>query len=275
MHNNESYKPTSFLSKYIDRFYFFEKSCSDYFELPNVLPGTGLELVYHLGKSLSINGKQLPKAHTVCPRKMIRFDRVKEASFISVRFKSGAFRHFSPIPFSDLNDNYYSVKSLWKKKGEELLDKLESEPKIEVKIKEIELFLKDIFFDYHNKENDKWDKIIDQLYYNFNNNSIAELSQKANLSLRQFERAFKRQFGITAKDFQKITRFQEVIKSLLLNKNSNYLDTILKNGYFDQSHFIKEFKSLTEKTPLEYFTDKNFNCHFYHKSININPIANL
>ena len=206
---------------------------------------------------------------------MIRFDREKDVSFISVRFKSGAFRHFYPIPFSDLNDNYYSFKTLWRKKGEELLDKLESEPKIEVKIKEIELFLKDIFFDYHNKENDKWDKIIDQLYYSFNDNSILKLSQKANLSLRQFERAFKHQFGITAKYFQKITRFQEAIKSLLLNKNSNYLDTILKNGYFDQSHFIKEFKSLTEKTPLEYFTYKNFNCHFYHKSINNNAISSL
>ncbi|GGD25662.1 helix-turn-helix domain-containing protein [Hyunsoonleella pacifica] len=265
---NTSYKPISFLSKYIDRLYVFEKSSFDYFELPAVLPGTGLELVFYLGKPLSVNNKELPIAHTVCPRNMFSFDKEKTVSFISVRFKSGAFRHFTSIPFSELNDNYYSVTSLWKTKGEQLLSKLKDLTNIDDKIKHIELFLEHVFHDYHNIKNDKWDFIIDDLYYNFSDNTIEKISQKANLSLRQFERAFKKQFGITAKEFQKITRFQEVTKRLLLNKSSDYLDLILKYGYFDQSHFIKEFKSLTSKTPLEYFTDDSFNSHFYHKSIN-------
>lgn len=274
MHNNNiSYKPSSFLSKYIDRIYIFEKSCSDYFDLPPVLPGTGLELVFHTDKPLSVNNKELPKAHTICPRKMFCFDKEKKVSFISVRFKSGAFRHFSSIPFSELNDSYFAVQTLWKKKGYKLLRKLESNTKIEVQIKEIQLFLEDVFNDYHDKTNDKWDSIIDELYYNFDSNTIQDISKKSNLSLRQFERGFKKQFGTTAKEFQKITRFQEVIKKLLLNKTTDYLGTILENGYFDQSHFIKEFKSLTSKTPLEYFTDKNFNSHFYHKSINKKPVA--
>lgn len=268
MLKNQSYKPTSFLSKYIDRFYFFEKSSFYPFELPTVLPGTGLELVFHLGDSLSVNGKKLPKAHTVCPRKIFSFDRERKVSFISVRFKSGAFRHFSPVLFSELNDSYYSIQALWMEKGEMLLGKLEDNTNIGVQIKEIELFLETVFNDYHDKKNDKWDLIIDELYYNFNSYTIEEISQKANLSLRHFERGFKNQFGITAKEFQKITRFQEVMKCLILNRNSNYLGAILENGYFDQSHFIKEFKSLTQKTPLEYFIDENFNTHFYHKSIN-------
>ncbi|WP_136481265.1 helix-turn-helix domain-containing protein [Cognatitamlana onchidii] len=268
MYKNKSYRPSSFLSKYIDRFYVFEKSSDVYFELPAVPPGTGLELVFYLGSPLFVNNNQLPKAHTVCPRTIFNFDKTKSTSFISVRFKSGAFRHFSDVPFSELNDNYYSVQSLWGKKGKSLINRLDKKTPLENKIKEIELFLADIFDDYHKKENDKWDFIIDELYYHFKRNTIKEISEKSNLSLRQFERGFKKQFGITAKEFQKITRFQEVIKSLLLNKKADYLTIILENGYFDQSHFIKEFKSLTQRTPLEYFTIENFNSHFYHKSIN-------
>jgi len=274
MCKNKSYRPNSFLSKYIDRFYVFERSSDNYFELPAVLPGTGLELVFYLSTPLFINNKQLPKAHTICPRSIFCFDKTKNASFISVRFKSGAFRHFSSISFLELNDNYYSVQSLSGEKGRVLLNKLEKKMTFENRINEIELFLEDLFNDYHKKENDKWDFIIDELYYHFNSNTIQEISKKSNLSLRQFERGFKKQFGITAKEFQKITRFQEVIKSLLLNKNSNYLDIILENGYFDQSHFIKEFKSLTQKTPMEYLTDENFNSHFYHNSINQKPVSN-
>ncbi|WP_203256596.1 helix-turn-helix domain-containing protein [Hyunsoonleella ulvae] len=267
MFKNESYKPTSFLSKYIDRFYFFEKKSPNYFELPEVMPGTGLELVFYLDTPLSVNNKRLPKAHSVCPRKMFMFDKEKNVSFISVRFKSGAFRHFCSLPFSELNDSYYSVQTLWKQKGDQLLNKLETCVNPQSKIKEIELFLIDVFNTYHKKENDKWDAIIDELYYNFNSNTIETISKKANLSLRQFERGFKKQFGITAKEFQKITRFQNVIKQLLLDKNPDYLNTVLENGYFDQSHFIREFKSLTQQTPSEYFTTKNFKSHFYHKSI--------
>ncbi len=271
---NRSYKPTIFLSKYIDRFYTFEKSSSDYFELPSVLPGTGLELVFYIDKPLSVNKKTLPKSHTVCPRNILSFDKEKNVSFLSVRFKSGAFRHFTSVPFSELNDNYFSVQNLWKSKGRNLMSKLENISEVQNKIEEIESFLIKKFNEYHKIENDKWDLIMDELYYNFDNNTIEKLSQKASLSLRQFERGFKSQFGITAKEFQKITRFQDVMKKILLNRKPDYLDTILDNGYFDQSHFINEFKSLTKKTPLEYFTKENFDSHFYHKSLNKKPVAN-
>lgn len=272
-YTNKSFSPNSILSKYIDRFYLFEKSCSNYFELPTVLPGTGLELVFHLSKPLSIDRITLPKAHTVCPRKAFNFDKEKIVSFISVRFKSGAFRHFSPVPFSELNDKYYSIESIWGQHGEFLLKKLQNCKTEEDMIQTIQFYLEFFFNEYHDKRNDKWDGIIDELYYNFNDNTISKIAEKSNLSLRQFEREFKNQFGLTAKKFQKITRFQEVTKSLLLNKNSNYLTTILDKGYFDQSHFIKEFKLLTKKTPLEYFTDKNFDTHFYHKSMKKNSIS--
>lgn len=275
MTRNKSYKPTISLSKYIDRFYVFEKSNSDDFELPSVLPGTGLELLFYLDKPLSVNNKMLPKAHTVCPRKILNFDKENNVLFLSVRFKSGTFRHFTSIPFSELNDNYFSIQQIWKEKGRNLMSKLENTTEIQNKIKAIESFLSNSFDEYHNSENDKWDLIMDELYYNFDNNTIEKLSQKANLSLRQFERGFKSQFGITAKEFQKITRFQEVIKKILLNKNPDYLETVLDIGYFDQSHFIKEFRSLTKKTPSEYFTKENFDNHFYHKSVNKKPVANI
>ncbi|TPN85186.1 helix-turn-helix domain-containing protein [Aquimarina algicola] len=274
MTKNISYQPKTFLSKYIDRFYIFEKSENEYFKLPVVLPGTGLELLYYLDKTLSVNGNSLPKAHTVCPREIFSFDKIKNISFISVRFKSGAFRHFTSTPFTELNNKYVSIIYLWKNKGEKLLARLQNTTKTEAIIDELELFLVEIFNEYHDKKNDKWDAIIDELYYNFENNSIHKLAENSRLSLRQFERGFKSQFGITAKGFQKITRFQNVIKQILLDKNPNYLHTILDNGYFDQSHFIKEFRSLTKKTPMKYFNQENFDSHFYHVSINNKPVIN-
>jgi len=267
MRQNKSYKPTGFLSKYIDRYYIFDISTENNIELLPVLPGTGLELIFYMNTPFRINNEPLPKAHTICPRIITYFNTVKEGSFLSVRFRSGAFRHFSSTPFSELNNAYFSVQDLWGKKGEHLLHTVENISDIQQKINSIELFLTEAFNTYHIPKNDKWDTIIDDLYYNFESNSIEDFSKKTKLSLRQFERNFKSQFGLSAKEFQKITRFQDVIKKVLLNRNPDYLNTILDNGYFDQSHFIKEFKSLTNKTPLEYFKKENFDSHFYHKPI--------
>lgn len=266
--NNVTYKPTAFLSRYVDRFYTFERTAENAFELPPVPPGTGLELLFHNQGPLSVEGNRLPKAHTVCPRKILHFEKEKQVSFLSVRFKSGAFRHFSSIPFSELNDSFFSFSDLWKEQGSQIVDELSSIHSITKKIEILEAFLIEMFNKYHDEQNDKWDAIIDELYYHFGDYTIQQIAEKANLSVRQFERGFKSQFGITAKEFQKITRFQEVIKHTLIRKNSDYLQLALDQGYFDQSHFIRNFKSLTEKKPLEYFTEENFEHHFYHKSIN-------
>ena len=269
MLKNLSQKPTTSLRKYIDRIYIFEKTEKDEFRLPAVLPGTGLEMLFHLETSLAVNRCTLPVLHTVCPRKVFHFDQCRKASFISVRFKSGAFRHFSPISFSDLNDKFISAQSLWGYHGEMLIERLFKIASVEDKINEIEDFLMNCLRLYHNNSNDKWDVIIDDLYYNFDSHTITQLAKKSSLSVRQFEREFKSQFGLTPKEFQKITRFQNVVKDLLLNKKEDYLHTVLDNGYFDQSHFIKEFKSLTNKTPGKYFILENFDNHFYHQSIHM------
>ncbi|WP_196887421.1 helix-turn-helix domain-containing protein [Aureivirga sp. CE67] len=260
------YKPVSFLSKYIDRFYIVEKTMDSPFELPLIFPGTGLELLFHLNESLTFKGEKLSKIHTVCPRKIFNFDKTKTLNFVSIRFKSGAFRHFTSVDFSDLNDHFLSAMDLWGKDGEELLEQLKNKTEKGEIIKIFEQFLIEVFEKNHQVKNDKWDEIIDDLYYNFNKHSIKDFAEKYSLSLRQFERNFKKQFGLTAKEFQKIARFQYVTKQILFSKKSDYLFTILDNGYFDQSHFIKEFKTLTTKTPKEYFKDTNFENHLYFES---------
>jgi len=264
MSKNKSYKPNQFLSKYIDRFYTFEKSAIIAFELPPILPGTGLELLFHTDIPLSIDNIKLNFAHIVCPRKLSNFEQTKKVSFLSVRFKSGAFRHFTNIPYSKLNNNYLSVENIWGVEGKQFLMDLNNINTPEDKIPLIEQFLTSTFEKYHLSENDYWDGIIDDLYYNFKENSIKELSKKSNLSLRQFERNFKNQFGITPKMFQKITRFQNTAKKILLSSTTDYLKIVLDNGYFDQSHFIKDFKLFTTKKPTTYFVEENFKENFYH-----------
>ncbi|WP_299625342.1 AraC family transcriptional regulator [uncultured Tenacibaculum sp.] len=270
MYSNTSYLPAKSLEKYIDRYYLFEKEDNDFFHLPKILPGTGLELVFHLETALSVNNIVLPQAHTICPREGFSFDKTDKVSFLSVRFKSGRFRHFTKWSFLDLNDQFVSVDKLWGKAGSNLVAELKNIKSIEAKISCIDAFLLKMFDENYNPGDEKWNPIIDELYYQFNDINLANLSSKLQLSMRQFQRNFKSQFGITPKRFQQLARMQSIVKKGLLNNDKNYLDTIYDSGYFDQSHFIKEFKAMVKRKPLEYFNEQNFTTNFYHKSVNAN-----
>jgi len=58
-----------------------------------------------------------------------------------------------------------------------------------------------------------------------------------------------------------------VLKPLLINKEKHYLSTALDKGYFDQMHFIKEFKYFMRCTPSGFLQEKNFMSHFYYPAL--------
>lgn len=74
---------------------------------------------------------------------------------------------------------------------------------------------------------------------------------------RQLERHFKKQIGISPKQLGKAIRLQASL-NLLLNKKSETLSHIAyESEYFDQNHFIKDFKALVGITPKEYLNNEH------------------
>lgn len=73
------------------------------------------------------------------------------------------------------------------------------------------------------------------------------------ISPRQLRRLFEFFVGDTPKVFSKIVRFQNVLRakpsSQSLRRNKLFLDA----GYYDQAHFIKEFKNFYGVTPVQAF----------------------
>lgn len=68
------------------------------------------------------------------------------------------------------------------------------------------------------------------------------------LSPRQLRRLFHFYIGDTAKVFSKVVRFQKTLHDNIINKQSN-AGFAIGDGYFDQAHFIKDFKNFYGATP--------------------------
>jgi AraC-like DNA-binding protein len=53
----------------------------------------------------------------------------------------------------------------------------------------------------------------------------------------------------------RIIRLQETLKMLLNQQAGNLTEIAYDNDYFDQSHFIKDFKEFTGVSPKEFYKD--------------------
>lgn len=81
--------------------------------------------------------------------------------------------------------------------------------------------------------------------------SINELADAACLGKKQYERVFREYVGMNPKRYYRIVRFQKSL--LLMGKGErNCADVAYSCGYSDQSHFIREFKTMTGVTPKSF-----------------------
>ncbi|MDX2141694.1 MAG: helix-turn-helix domain-containing protein [Chloroflexota bacterium] len=87
--------------------------------------------------------------------------------------------------------------------------------------------------------------------------TIGELLEHDTSKRRQLERKFSSQVGISPKQLSKVIRLQSVL-SMMLTQQSEHLSRIAYDSdYYDQEHFIKDFKEFTGMTPGEFFKFEN------------------
>ena len=91
-------------------------------------------------------------------------------------------------------------------------------------------------------------KLIYKLIYQTNGTiRIKELNEKLFISPSPFEKRFRKVVGTTAKKFASIVRFNSVLDNL--NESKTLTEICYENNFFDQAHFIKDFKQFTGDTP--------------------------
>src|SRR5262245_21703697 len=82
--------------------------------------------------------------------------------------------------------------------------------------------------------------------------SISELADYCQVSVRQLERGFRRVIGTSPKVFARTVRFEQAQRRLMFDPDADLTELAYECGYFDQAHFIKDFKAFTGKTRSEH-----------------------
>lgn len=81
--------------------------------------------------------------------------------------------------------------------------------------------------------------------------NINNVAARYGITSRYLQKLFLQYTGLTPKLYSKISRFQDSLR-LVTKKNASLTSIAYECGYFDQSHFIKDFKAFTGYTPSGY-----------------------
>jgi AraC-like DNA-binding protein len=85
------------------------------------------------------------------------------------------------------------------------------------------------------------------------NVSLKKIQQELNCTERTLERRFKQFIGVSPTLFTTVSRFHASFQQMLSSGFQRLSDIAYENGYADQSHFIRQFKTFTGHTPLAFY----------------------
>jgi len=261
--------PSPELRPFIDRFWGWEADSSEATRLPTLLPGTGAELYFHYGTPFhcesgnAATSSSLGQGHLFCiRRKPLALMPNADLGFIAVRFKIGMLHRFTPIPATELMDASPAVEDLWGQTGSDLLRHLSYGADQRERIALIQSFL------IGKLRDDSADLLIEQglsqLYRRATELTVDALATQAGLGRRQLERRWRAFSGQTPNDMRCLSRFQHTVRQLMLNPSADTTDVALANGYYDQAHFIHDFRARVGSSPKKYLQLARSKTHFYN-----------
>lgn len=177
------------------------------------------------------------------------FKNSPDIGTILVYFTEIGFTHFASHPANELFNLSLSLGDIFdKNKVEEVEDKLTVATTDSQRIKVVEQFLlsqlKDIETDALIIE------AVKLIYQSKGIIRVKELNEKLFISQSPFEKRFRKVVGTTAKKFASIVRFNSVLDNM--SETKSLTEICYENNFFDQAHFIKDFKQFTGETPEKF-----------------------
>ena len=240
--------PTDSLKPYVKCFAISENSeqC-----LYKVLPSTKLVIGFQYKGFLSSLENNVQNTLAVAGITGIQngFKTFKSAAItgtVLVYFTETGFTYFSNLPAYELFNQSVSLDNIFEKnKIAETEENLSAATSGKDRIKVVEQFL---LSQLKEKKEDKLIVEAVKLIYQSNGLvKIKELTQKLFISQSPFEKKFRNLVGTTPKKFASIIRFNAVLNDL--EKAKSLTDLCYEHHFFDQAHFIKDFKQYAGDTP--------------------------
>ena len=218
---------------------------------------TGFTYVYNSGQKTTINNKTTNLKGLVLNG---QFDKSYEFIVEKVGFSGGL--NFKPTAlhkltnldiskFTNKNCFFNQIDSILSQKFEEIF--IQNNSNFKKLFEEIENLLTQLPL-IENKNTIVIDNVVAIIHQKEGMLSVNELLNHIPFGQKTLETQFKKMVGLTAAKYIRLHRFLNLMKQYENNAIS-LKDLIYMYDYYDQSHFSRDFKSFTHKSPRQFFKE--------------------
>jgi AraC-like DNA-binding protein len=250
--------PCERLRPYVKSFFVFESEATGAFN-DIVFPSGQMEVIFNLGEGIwksSVNDT----FHTTPPVELwgqitqpLRIQSIGKHTMLGARFFTHTAAYFLDEQVWEFNNQIADLRDLLGPVVRTLHNRLMETPQLDRRIALLENFLLDRLTAKQKKAHKiaVLGRIVQEMQTSQSPENIAAIADRYDITSRYLQKLFLQHTGITPKLYNKINRFQLSLRHMAKGEES--LTTIAYAcGYFDQSHFIRDFKSFTGLTPSSY-----------------------
>ena len=179
------------------------------------------------------------------------FAPAEETFIIGVHFKPGGAFPFLGLPAGDLADTHVDLETLWGPSTGRLRERL---CEARTSAERFQLLEEALFSRLCQGVEQHYavSTALEMFGRHQAGSRVRETAQYLGLSQRRFIQVFKAEVGLTPKLFSRILRFQLTRTFIQQNPSVNWAELAVDLGYFDQSHFIREFLEFSGLSPTDY-----------------------
>ncbi|HKV42208.1 MAG TPA: helix-turn-helix domain-containing protein [Blastocatellia bacterium] len=257
-----TYKPGPPLSDFVEALWSFEGYDAPHLR-ERVLPQGSMDLVINLRddrlRTYESNSPYTARTFRGCLVSGARSEFViieKPSTLMAgVSFKPGGAFPFFNLPVGELYNQQVSLDDLWGSAANDLRDQL-----LEVQTPEARFLILERTLIARAIRPLAPNQAVAFALRQFENLSpmrtIGGVTGELGLSPRRFIQVFNDAVGLTPKLFCRIRRFQGVLRSISTGKSIDWPALAVDCGYFDQAHFIHDFKAFSGLSPTTYAANR-------------------
>ncbi len=261
---NRLHIPSAPLNEFIDFFYYY-KDYNPSHEIERLLPNGEVQVIFELTE----HPKYIYDNHSLkeiqsCQQvwfsgfrtEPITIPSGQESEMVVVQFRRGRAYPFLNAPMFRLTNYVVDAELVLRQEILEIRGLMIEAQTPDEKLKILESALERCYLSQL-KENAFVDFALERIWHQPAQASIREVIGQTGYSQKHIIKLFKDYVGVTPKEYLKVIRFQKVIQQIESNVSSiNWPSLAYESGYYDQSHFISDFKAFSGFTPTQYMNER-------------------
>ena len=260
----ETFHPSDALKDLVKEYWVFENE-DDSISTQKIIPDGFSEIIIHYGDAYRINltGKWEDQSTILFSSQISKYfflENTGRSGMLGIKLYPAAFNELFQKDISPLIDRVVPLENLIGKHMLPLKTRQKEGISVEKRVAKAEAWLLSQLTNL--KPQTKIQHCLKVIFESHGMTDIDELAKNIDLSTRQLERQFKKVIGLTPKFYCRIIRFNYIFEVMKVHKDS-WVRTALQSGYFDQSHFIKNFKEFTGEEPSAYGFDEVNLANFF------------